>query len=162
LFAKFHENSVWLKHYHYDVFEGKGIDKLTGLVDSVAGGMKFNFQTGVDGVVSGVSLALEPTIAEPQLFQYSRIYGISESELQKYAGDYDLSGQIIKVYIKNKSLYVSVPGQPDYKTTPSAEHRFKPDALSGFMFAFEADANGEIISFYSIQPNGTFKGKRKL
>jgi CubicO group peptidase (beta-lactamase class C family) len=162
LFAKFPEHSLWLKHYHYDVFDGKEVDKLTGIIDSVSEGVKFNFQTSVDGVVSGVNIALEPVIAEPQLFRYSRNYDIPEAELQKYAGDYDLSGQTINVYIKNKSLYVSVPGQPDYKTTPSGEHKFKPDALSGFMFAFEADANGEIIAFYSIQPNGTFKAEKKL
>src|SRR5690554_737989 len=124
LFARFSESSVWLKHYHYDVFEGMSIDKQTGVIDSIAGGIKFNFQTGVDGMISGVELALEPSIAEPQLFQYSRVYDISESELQKYAGEYELSGGIIIVYIKNGSLYVSVPGQPDYKTTPSGEHRF--------------------------------------
>lgn len=162
LFARFSESSVWLKHYHYDVFEGMSIDKQTGVIDSIAGGIKFNFQTGVDGMISGVELALEPSIAEPQLFQYSRVYDISESELQKYAGEYELSGGIIIVYIKNGSLYVSVPGQPDYKTTPSGEHRFKPDALSGFMFAFEADENGVITAFYSVQPNGTFKAKKRL
>lgn len=162
LFAKFPESSVWLKHYHYDVFEGKGIDKLTGKVDSTAGGTKFNFQTSVDGVISGVSLALEPAIKDPQLFEFSRSLNLSDAELQKYAGVYDLMGQEIRVFIKDKHLYVSVPGQPDYKTTPSGEHKFKPDALSGFMFAFEVDANGEIIAFYSVQPNGTFKAKKKL
>ncbi len=162
LFAKFPESSVWLKHYHYDVFEGKGIDKLTGIVDSTAGGTKFNFQTSVDGVISGVSLALEPAIKDPQLFEFSRSLNLSDAELQKYVGVYDLIGQEIRVYIRDKHLYVSVPGQPDYKTTPSGEHKFKPDALSGFTFAFEADANGDIIAFYSIQPNGTFKAKKKL
>lgn len=162
LFARFPEHTLWLKHYHYDVFDGKEIDKLTSVIDSVGGGVKFNFQTDVDGVISGVSLALEPAIKNPQLFRYARSYDIPEAQLEKYAGEYDLSGQTITVYIKNKSLYVSVPGQPDYKTTPRGEHKFKPDALSGFTFAFEADTNGEIIAFYSIQPNGTFKAEKKL
>lgn len=162
LFAKFPEHTLWLKHYHYDVFDGKEIDKLTSIIDSVGGGVKFNFQTDVDGVISGVSLAIEPAIKDPQLFQFSRSLTLSDAELQKYVGVYDLIGQEIRVYIKNKDLYVSVPGQPDYKTTPSGKHKFKPDALSGFTFVFEADANGEIIAFYSIQPNGTFKAEKKL
>lgn len=161
LFAKLPESSFWLKHYHYDVFEGKGIDKETGVADSTAGGIKFNFQANNDGAISGVGIRLEPSIKEPQVFQFLRGITLSDAELQKYEGAYDLSGLEIRVYIKNKHLYVAVPGQPDYKSTPRGAHKFSPDVLLGYTFAFEADEDGKIIAFYSIQPNGTFKAKKK-
>lgn len=161
LFAKLPQTTFWLKHYHYDVFEGRAIDKKTGMADSVAGGMKFNFLTSVDGSISEVTLPLEEAIKEPQSFKFTRNYQVPESELQKYVGDYDLSGMVIKVYIKDKQLHVAVPGQPDYKTIPKGNHKFKPVALEGYIFAFEANDTGEIVAFYSVQPNGTFKAKRK-
>ena len=72
-----------------------------------------------------------------------------------------MSNQEIKVYIKDRNLFVSVPGQPDYKSTAVGNDRFKPDSLPGYMFSFDVDNNGEVIALYFAQPNGTFKAERK-
>lgn len=159
LFAHFPTDSMYLKHYHYDVFEGKGIDAETG-ADTTAGGTKFNFRTNDTGQIEGVQIALDPTVKEAPFFKY-KPQVLSREELQQYVGEYDLSSVTVKVYVKNGQLVVSVPGQPDYVTEPAGEHSFKPLLLKGFMFMFEADAGGKIVAFYSVQPNGTFKAVKK-
>ena len=161
LFAQFPDKVFWLKHYHYDVFEGKAMDKEHGVFEDTNGGIKFNFRTNIQGDISEVEIPSEIAIKEAQIFQFSRNVVLQDAELQKYAGVYTLSNQEIKVYIKDRNLFVSVPGQPDYKSTAVGNDRFKPDSLPGYMFSFDVDNNGEVIALYFAQPNGTFKAERK-
>ena len=46
--VKHHKDTFWLRHYHYDVFEGKDIDKTTG-PDTTAGGISLNFRIECSG-----------------------------------------------------------------------------------------------------------------
>jgi len=87
---------------------------------------------------------------------------VETGELQKYVGDYELSGVTAKVYLKNKNvLYVFVPGQPEYETIPAGNREFKLKVLSGYSVKFDVNDKGEVTGMNFIQPNGTFKAKRK-
>jgi hypothetical protein len=82
--------------------------------------------------------------------------------LQNYVGEFDFGGQIAKTYIKGeKSLYLFVPGQPEYELTPVSNNEFRIKSLEGFKVKFETDATGKVTELLSIQPNGTFRAKRK-
>jgi hypothetical protein len=73
-----------------------------------------------------------------------------------------LSGLTLKVFIKDdKTLILSVPGQPEYELIPVDKNKFSIKSLSGFTVQFNANDKNEITELLSIQPNGTFKATRK-
>jgi hypothetical protein len=66
------------------------------------------------------------------------------------------------VYLRNETLMVHVPGQPDYEMLPIGTHTFKFKALDGFSVRFEMEPEGRRAgAVFFVQPNGTFKAGRK-
>ncbi|MEP7373094.1 MAG: serine hydrolase [Chitinophagaceae bacterium] len=160
LFGQTPKDTFWLRHYHYDVFEGKGIDKITG-PDTTAGGISFNFRTSVAGKIESISMPVEASL-KPLEFTYKpKAKALSKEDLEKYVGEYELAGIIAKVYLKGTTLFVFVPGQPEYETIATGNHSFKLKALDGFSVKFEVTDKNEVTAASFIQPNGTFKAPRK-
>ena len=82
--------------------------------------------------------------------------------LSNYTGEYDFGGELAKVYIKGeKTLFLFVTGQPEYELVAIKQHEFKIRTLEGFTIKFEVDASGKAAEMVSVQPNGTFRAKRK-
>ena len=159
LFARTNKDSLWLRHYHYDVFEIKGFDKEEGL-DTSSGGTVLNFATRGDGKIGSLNLILEPSV-KPIEFVYKPIAKfISKEKLQKYVGEYELGGMTTKVYLKGETLFVFVPGQPEYETIALGDHTFKLKVLEGYSVKFDV-TDDKVTGMSFIQPNGTFKAKRK-
>jgi len=159
LFAKFKRVKFYLKHYHYDVFEPVEINET---IDTTAvGPMRFNFSTNNTGDISNVSVNIEPTL-EPIAFQRTpNTIDVSTSDLEKYVGDYNLMGTILKVYIKNETvLYLFVPGQPEYELLATGTHQFSLKIADGYKVEFLEDGN-VITALNLIQPNGTFKATKE-
>lgn len=162
LFAQFGKDKVWLKHYHYDIFEVKGIEK-DGKVDSSDTHIKLSFNTGIDGKLASVQISAEPAM-KATLFTYiPKAASLTLNELDKYTGTYLLNGKMeIKVYLKAQTLYVFVPGQPEYETVAMGDHNFKLKVLDGFSVKFEMKPQQDKAnSVFFIQPNGTFNAERK-
>ena len=159
LFARTNKDSLWLRHYHYDVFEIKGFDKEEGL-DTSSGGTVLNFATRGDGKIGSLNLTLEPSV-KPIEFVYKPIAKfISKEKLQKYVGEYELGGMTTKVYLKGETLFVFVPGQPEYETIALGGHTFKLKVLEGYSVKFDV-TDDKVTGMSFIQPNGTFIAKRK-
>lgn len=159
LFARTSKDSLWLRHYHYDVFEIKGFDKEEGL-DTSSGGTVLNFATRDDGKIGSLNMTLESSL-KPIEFVYKPIAkSISKEDLQKYVGEYELGGMTTKVYLKGETLFVFVPGQPEYETIALGDHTFKLKVLEGYSVKFDV-TDGKVTGMNFIQPNGTFKAKRK-
>ena len=160
LFGQTPKDTFWLRHYHYDVFEGKGIDKITG-PDTTAGGLSFNFRTSVAGKIESILLPVEPSL-KPLEFGYKpKAKALSKEDLEKYVGEYELAGITAKVYLKGTILFVFVPGQPEYETIPTGNHTFKLKVLDGFSVKFDVTDKNEVTAASFMQPNGTFKAPRK-
>lgn len=159
LFAYVPQDSFYLKHYHYDVFEAKSIDAKTG-VDNTSGGLRFNFISDATGRIEVARILLDPSVPEPVDFKY-KAPSASTEELERYVGNYALSTMNVRVYVREGQLVFSVPGQGDFVAQFAGKHDFKPISLPGYVFRFEADEQGKIVAFYSVQPNGTFKALRK-
>lgn len=159
LFARTSKDSMWLRHYHYDVFEVKGFDKEDGL-DTSSGGTVLNFRTGDDGKIGSLSITLEPSL-KPIAFAYKpKPKALSVEELQKYVGEYELGGMTAKVYLKGETLFVFVPGQPEYETMALGDHTFKLKVLDGYSVKFDV-TDDKVTGMSFIQPNGVFRAKRK-
>ncbi len=154
------QDSFYLRHYHYDVFEAKGYDLKEG-IDTSAGGLRTTFRTGADGKIESVTLPLEGELAPLVFDKRIRPQKVAAADLQKYAGEYELSGVTAKVYIKGDTLFVLVPGQPDYETIAGSNHTFSLKALKGFSVQFEVTDTNEVTAMSFIQPNGTFKAPKK-
>jgi len=160
LFGHTTKDTFWLRHYHYEVFEIKTIDKKTG-IDTLAGGPKINFESSEAGKIESFHLQFEPAL-KPLEFSYKpKAKPIGKDELEKYVGEYELPGTTAKVYLKGTTLFVLVPGQPEYETIAIGDHSFKLKSMDGYSLKFDVSEKNEVTGVSFIQPNGTFKAPRK-
>ncbi|SOD11718.1 serine hydrolase [Pedobacter xixiisoli] len=161
LYAQAGNNRLYLKHVHFDVFEPKDVNKK-GVVDTSSSENLFNFFSDNKGKISGLTIQLDPD-KEPVLFTYKpKIKVLDIKLLQSYVGDYELGKTIIKVYLKANTLFVAVPGQPDYETLVVDDHTFDIKVLKGYSVKFEILPSRKVASLSFIQPNGTFVAERKI
>jgi hypothetical protein len=161
LFMNFPKQKMYLRHYHYDVFNVWSKDNLSDNDTSAINGLKLMFRMDESGNITAASMPLEG-VAKPIVFTKS-VKGkpLSKDSLQKYVGDYTLNSTIVKVYIKGENvLYVFVPGQPEYELIAGDKDKFTLKALSGYSVQFSGNAKEEITELTFIQPDGTFKATR--
>lgn len=160
LFASFKRMKVYLKHYHYDIFEPYEVTKK-GIDTTDAGPMRFNFATNDVGDISNVSLKAEAALESIVFKRTPSTIDVSSSDLEKYVGDYSLMGTPLKIYTKNETvLYLFVPGQPEYELIATGKHKFSLKVLDGYKIEF-LETEKVITDMNLIQPNGTFKAKKE-
>ena len=161
MFVNFPLQKMYLRPYHYDVYNIWDKDDLEDNDTSNIGGLKLMFRMDESGNIAAASIPLAGA-AKPIVFT-KEVKGrlLSKDSLQKYVGDYTLNGTIVKVYIKGENtLYVFVPGQPEYELIAGDKDQFILKVLSDYKVQFNGNAKGEIVEFMFIQPNGTFKATR--
>lgn len=149
---------VWLKHYHYDVFELVSADKN----DDFDSDSKFllNFATASNGTIESVSMKLDEPGKNTIFPRSLPKVNLSGTELEKYVGEYDLSGHTVKIYLKGQTLMVLVPGQPDYETVSVGDDTFNLTIADGYSVKFTVE-NDQSTAITFRQPNGNFTAKRK-
>lgn len=88
---------------------------------------------------------------------------VDPSTLKQYVGDYEIQGNTIKIYTKEKGtkLYLSVAGQPEYELVPTAEHKFSFKISGEYKVEFKKAANSIFNELIATQPDGTYKAIRK-
>lgn len=162
MFANFKLKKYYLKHVHYDVFEPFEISK-TGIDTTDTGPLRFNFITSDAGEIASVRMKIEGALDHPIEFDHEpNEIDVDLATLEKYTGEYDLSGTEIKIYIKNENtLYLFVAGQPEYEVIPTDKHIFTFKTLDGFKVEFKESDDKSINQLILRQPNGTFKATRK-
>ena len=113
------------------------------------------------GNIVSASMPLEGP-AKPIVFtKGAKAKALTKDSLQKYTGDYSLAGTIVKVYIKGEStLYVFVPGQPEYELIATDKNKFIIKVLPAYSLQFSGNAKDEITELTFIQPNGSFKATK--
>ena len=160
LFAQFPLKKLWFKHYHYDIFVPYEV--VDSKLDSTqTSELRINFITNDAGEISGLKAKFEAAL-DPLIFKRKpNEIEIDLETLKKYVGEYDLSSITTKVYLKGEILYLFVPGQPEYELFPTASNKFSIKALDGYKIEFVKNEKGDFNEVLFIQPNGTFKAKRK-
>jgi hypothetical protein len=160
LFASLPKGKFWLKHRHYNVFVPYEVTKK-GIDTTETADVFFNFFAGESGeiqsaLVSGMEAGLKPL----EFTRQANALKISKEDLEKYAGEFELAGVVAKVYVKGETLFLFVPGQPEYELLFIGQHTFAIKMLAGYKIEFTPTAGAfDEVSF--VQPNGTFKAKRK-
>jgi CubicO group peptidase (beta-lactamase class C family) len=161
LFVHFKLKKLYLKHEHYDVFEPFDVT-ATGIDTTDTGEMRFNFVTNNSGEIASVKAKVEGALDPVEFKHKPNTIKVDKEVLAKYVGEYELSGMIAKVYIKNENkLFLFVPGQPEYELLATDKHKFSIKNLEGFKIEFVEEADKTIKSVFFIQPNGKFTAKRK-
>ncbi|HVE61955.1 MAG TPA: hypothetical protein VNA26_09055, partial [Chitinophagaceae bacterium] len=129
---------------------------------SGSGPARIQFQLSKSGDVESLAMDLEASL-KPLIFRKQLIgKEVKKEDLQKYIGDYDLSGAIVKVYIKNEAtLCVMVPGQPEYELLATDKDKFALKVLSGYSVEFALNDKNQVTDLTFIQPNGNFKAVKK-
>ena len=108
-------------------------------------------------------MKFEPSIDEPIVFgRELKEVNVNKETIGRYVGEYQLTSQVItKVYLKDEVLYLFVPGQPEYELYPIGNNKFVLKILEGYKLEFILDKKGKVTEVLFIQPNGTFKAKKK-
>lgn len=151
----------WLKHNNFNSFDLIYVDPKDGIDLDADGTMTGQFNLNTNGDISVLNIPLEGSIKPIEFKRQLDEIRLSEKDIQKFAGDYELSGMTIRLFLKdNKTLYASVPGQQDYELIPIAADKFAIKALSGYYLQFATDIKGEINQVTFIQPNGNYIAKR--
>lgn len=162
LFVKTVTHTIWLRQLNYDIFEVFDVDPKEGIDTTDNGGLKLQFRMNVSGDIDAVEGKLEQSLSPIIFTKQIEAKAITAAELQKYVGDYSLAGLVAKVYVKDaKTLFVSIPGQPDYEMVPLGNDKFAVKVLSGYYLQFGPPGAAKITEATFIQPNGSFKAVRK-
>ncbi|MDQ6756178.1 MAG: serine hydrolase [Bacteroidota bacterium] len=162
LFAKGGENTLWLRHYHYDVFDILVKDKEGEIDTAEVAPFKFQFQMNTSGDIESLSVPFEAGLKPIVFTKQLKAKDVNKEELQKYTGEYNLNGATVKIYIKNdKTLYALVPGQPEYELVPVDKDKFGLKVISGYFVQFSVDDKNKVTDLTFIQPNGNFKAIKK-
>lgn len=161
LFVKVSNKQLWLRHYHYDIFEPFEIDPKRGIDTTAGSNLKFQFYTDAKGDIGYVNAGFEPTLDPLKFSMKPKEVQLSEQSIQKYIGEFDLAGTVVTVYNKGNTVYVLIPGQPDYELVSIGNDKFNLKILQGYSVQFHPDSSGKIIAISFIQPNGIFKAEKK-
>ncbi len=151
---------LWLKHYHYDVFEA--LKLKAGEEPEELGLSKFNFQTSDAGEISALELFVQSGLEPLKFERIEEEKVLAENELLVFAGHYDMQGMTVKVFLKEEAhLFMEVPGQPEYELIAVGNGKFNIVDLEGYALRFVLAESGDVSSLLFLQPNGTFEAKRK-
>ncbi|MEC1502482.1 serine hydrolase [Bacillus sonorensis] len=155
--ATFNSFAMPLKHYHYDTFEMELA--LTGAT------MLTSFTADSQGHISRFSVPFEMAVGAKEIeFVRKPDQQLYDPEfLALLTGKYVLEdGTEADVSLRgNRTLWLSLPEQPDYELVPYREMTFLIKNLQGFSVRFEAGDSGQVKGLRFIQPNGEFPAVRK-
>jgi len=143
-----------MNHYHYDIFEAKNefLDVST----------KISFFTDEKGNIGSLSVQLEPNV-DPIVFNRMPEKKMMEKDfLEKFTGEYNLMDKTLTVFLKGEdTLFLSIPGQPEYELVPYKGTEFNLKNFSGYSVEFIMDESGNVVEVKIKQPEGVFTAKKK-
>lgn len=148
--------STPLEHWHYETWNAvKGGDH-PAFED-----LKYLFETDVAGNVVAVKTPFEPSLPQGITFTKrpdSRLF--DAGYLARFAGDYELNGEVISIQLAGNVLTANIAGQPQYHLVPEVNGEFSLKEASIIRVRFEEE-KGQVTAMSLVQPNGVFTGKRK-
>ncbi len=161
LFSIMPLKKILLKHYHYDIFQPFEITKK-GIDTTEKSDLRFNFHTNNMGEIEAVYLKLESTLDPICFKRQTENINLDNEILKTYTGEYSIGDIVTRVFTKNgQTLFLFVPGQPEYELIPTSLNKFIIKKLDGYQIEFVEDENKNITGLLFIQPNGTFKASKK-
>lgn len=159
LSGTFNRWNLKIKHLNYNHF----VFSIDADVFDGSEAMIGEFKVTSTGMITALTLPFEDGINDIEFKKEAAVVTLAKEDLNKYTGEYELSGLTFKIYVTEKNILKAiVPGQPEYEMTPVTKNTFSLKGLTGFTAKFEEDDKGKIIFCHLTQPNGTFKLKKVL
>jgi len=144
-----------LNHFHYDVFETGEVDR------NPFSKQKLQFQTNLQGDVSGVAWAIDSNVKEIVFARRGDSAMRKKSFLEPLTGNYQLGPQTVKFAMKGEDrVSLELAGQAPMELEPVKDMRFNVKGMTGFSVEFKKDGSS-VNEVVFNQPNGTFIAKRK-
>src|SRR5450432_33631 len=159
MFVQIGKDTAYLKQDKYDWFKIYPRDKQ-GRVDT-SQGFAIEFRISSNGEINELNAAFEPSVKTLVFSRIPKLAAVQTDSLKKFEGEYSIGAISLKVFLQNKELHLSVPGQPEYTLVPIDANKFTLKDLSGFTITFDLNDKNEVTGLTSSQPNGTFKAAKK-
>ena len=144
-----------LEHWHYETWNG------LKAADPTFEDMRLQFRTDLDGEVAALEAPFEPQVANIVFTRKPDARLSDPAYLRRFAGSYDLQGEVVTVELVGTGLTLTVPGQPTYHLVPGLGGLFKLKEYKIIGVAFASDAQGRVTGLELRQPEGIFKAKRR-
>ena len=158
LSSKFNNIAIKFEHFQYDQFKAYPQDPSFEDEDPI----RVSFHTNDKGDISKLTIPFEAGVKDIEFIKETKTTEVTKADLEKYVGEYDLTGVIVKVYIRGENtLMVLVPGQPDYELVSVKKDEFDLKIIKGYSVKFDVNEKGETTVMSFIQPNGIFKATKK-
>jgi CubicO group peptidase (beta-lactamase class C family) len=152
--SEFNSIPFSLTHYHYDQFELYSEPLETK--------QKVSFFTDLKGNITSLAVQMEPEVKEVVFTRVPEKKMMEKDFLEKFVGEYELGQVKVTVSLKGeKTLFLFVPGQPEYELVPYKGNEFNLKGLTGFSIEFMVDESGAVREAKIAQPNGVFTAKKK-
>ena len=120
--------------------------------------MKLSFYINSKGQIDKVASLLEPSVKE---IEFTRVPETKAVDYSKYIGNYELNEMVVSVSERgDKTLILTVPGQPAYELESTNANEFDIKGLAGYSVSFNVAGNAASELVFH-QPNGVFTAKRK-
>ncbi len=162
LFAGTQKQTLWLKHWHFDIFVPYFTEPGEKIDTSEKGDISFRFNTDIKGDIQFLNAyGFEAPELQLEFKKIPQVASLTIVELQGYTGEYELAGTLIKIYIQGETLIAEVPGQKPYELIPTGNHRFALKAMTGYQIQFDKKQGTSAEAATFMQPNGNFKANRK-
>lgn len=146
--------SFALSHYHYDVFDA--------YIERFDLHMKILFASNLKGDIDTIAVPFEPAVKEIVFKRVANQQMSEKSFLEPFVGTYVFSGISIVVTLRGENtLFLTVPGQPDYELQPYKGTEFHFKGLSGFSVEFKRDEAGIVQEAILTQPYSTVSAKKQ-
>jgi CubicO group peptidase (beta-lactamase class C family) len=154
--ALFNGVAAPLEHWHYEVF-----DAIEGPAEKSLENLKFNFQTDVDGNVSGVAVKFEPAVKEIVFEKKidSRLF--DTNYLARFVGEFDYSGNALKIALGGSGLKLAFPGEPQYNLIPKLDGTFALKEHTTFVLKFVTDADDHVTGAQVRRSSGVVLARKK-
>ena len=82
--------------------------------------------------------------------------------LEQFVGVYEFLEMQFVVFLKDeRTLSLTVPGQPDYELTPYKGNEFLAKGRSGMSVKFQRNASGTVTGIAATMPDGVFRALKK-
>ena len=152
LISTINELRAFLDHWHYDVFV---LTQEAQEMIHTREGMKFSFQTGVNGAIESLSVPFESAVKEI-VFKKELDTSLSMiSYLKQFVGVYEIYGSVVEIVLRGGVLCGVLPGEPPYELVPEGKNGFVIKSL-GHSVHFILDQNNKVEKAILSLPYGSF------
>jgi aminopeptidase N len=163
----------FLKRVKNPTYFKKGIDMIVSFRDTIPIQYRQMIAPYLNGMIlNGIASSKQSKgMTEQADYVKSKLPGnqkapanvvVPAESLKKYTGEYEFSGTIYQVVLKdNKSLFLTVPGQPEMELSVASEAKFGIKYMEGYSVEFTSSDKGEVTGFTLTSPGGEMKATKK-